>query len=644
MKKITKFLIAIFAIFISFVFFSCSVLSDGSKGGITVTLPTKYSRAAAPENLSYYNVAVFEKASYEEFISKISTGELDIDYDSIPEDESEFGPEFFKIAFSRYAVQFKVKAGTGETLTFSEIDEGSYIVLVYAFDSENEVFAGGEAKVEVKAGKTAVANIKLKVSETVDGSGSVSFDTIPAFTLSVTDKDGSRVEDGSSVGSSEILTFSTSLAASDSYTYKWSINGSEVSGANSANYKLNLSDLTGITSVMCVVSCGDSKQSAGFTFKVVKAAAVIASKTALYQDSTFYLTEDISNFSEDVTNAYYQDFVFDANGNIYYINDGCIFRIINGTTDGIRIDTGVALGTAKDLAFDMENNTLYIACQDSEYVSSGGYRYNYNLYKIENAPTVSEESANPVELTEFLPTSNPESSDSWPTPQIAVFNGYLYAVYKAGSDYYLVKYQLGDSSIIEISPRVVFADLLTDKVPNYSTITDITFPDMTANINGIFVLMRNVTSDFALSDGEQTFYSRGAVINLSESLVLKSFEGWSTDSRRYTVSGVYNETTTCTANITMNSPSNSDSGTKFYGPEKFIAIKPKKLIFADDGVCIDASGVSTIGDAASKKNRVIEYDIAKKSFETTDVDADFELIGDVGYGTFFAATYSITTN
>ena len=55
----------------------------------------------------------------------------------------------------------------------------------------------------------------------------------------------------------------------------------------------------------------------------------------------------------------------------------------------------------------------------------------------------------------------------------------------------------------------------------------------------------------------------------------------------------------------------------FYGPCKFLAIKPKKLIFADDGFMF----YGNINDISGKDvNQLIEFDIANAIFDSYNLD------------------------
>ena len=58
------------------------------------------------------------------------------------------------------------------------------------------------------------------------------------------------------------------------------------------------------------------------------------------------------------------------------------------------------------------------------------------------------------------------------------------------------------------------------------------------------------------------------------------------------------------------------SSTAFYGPEKFIAIKPKKLVIADDGIAYYTNDDGAL--AYRNVNRVVIVDLQTFSIESID--------------------------
>jgi hypothetical protein len=65
-------------------------------------------------------------------------------------------------------------------------------------------------------------------------------------------------------------------------------------------------------------------------------------------------------------------------------------------------------------------------------------------------------------------------------------------------------------------------------------------------------------------------------------------------------------------------PTSSQLSSKyFYGPRKFLAIKPKKLIFADDGFMFYGNNDDTSG---KNVDQLIEFDIANAMFDSYNLD------------------------
>ncbi len=61
----------------------------------------------------------------------------------------------------------------------------------------------------------------------------------------------------------------------------------------------------------------------------------------------------------------------------------------------------------------------------------------------------------------------------------------------------------------------------------------------------------------------------------------------------------------------------------FYGPEKFVAIKPKKLVIADDGAYIYIDEADDSKTTVKDINRVVTVDLTTKSISAKDVDVTF---------------------
>ena len=69
-------------------------------------------------------------------------------------------------------------------------------------------------------------------------------------------------------------------------------------------------------------------------------------------------------------------------------------------------------------------------------------------------------------------------------------------------------------------------------------------------------------------------------------------------------------------------PYGSTASSSFYGPQKFIAIKPKKLVIADDGIAFytDSNGAYNVRNS----NRIVTVDLENFAVTSEDVDCDFD--------------------
>ncbi|MDD6930034.1 MAG: hypothetical protein PUI78_04270 [Treponema sp.] len=143
-------------------------------------------------------------------------------------------------------------------------------------------------------------------------------------------------------------------------------------------------------------------------------------------------------------------------------------------------------------------------------------------------------------------------------------------------------------------------------LPNY-IYSNITITDMHCEGDYIYLIMRDVMDSGSPSE----FHSLGGVCTISTDLSLptekKQFVGWASDIVNTTGDGE-------TAIYTYK---HDDC---FYGPQKIIAIKPKEIILADDGVYIE-------NNVKLNKNRVVVFNLFDNSISKSydaPADIDFE--------------------
>lgn len=145
------------------------------------------------------------------------------------------------------------------------------------------------------------------------------------------------------------------------------------------------------------------------------------------------------------------------------------------------------------------------------------------------------------------------------------------------------------------------------------SITDLQFGDgLGDGTENVYALVKEASSSIGMnSPNTDYFYSRGALvkINTQDSSSIEKF-GWTSEQKElnYAYNGASYTDYYCT-------PDGADS-TAFFGPEKFCAVVPKKIVIVDDGFYWK-TGDS--GDGVIKnKDSIVEFDIAGSTLARGD--------------------------
>ena len=328
----------------------------------------------------------------------------------------------------------------------------------------------------------------------------------------------------------------------------------------------------------------------------------------------------------------------DIDGNKYYINindvsnpsTGLAFDIFKNNTDTsdytITID-GASKKFADSLYYDPVNNSLWIGA----YSSSGFYFAN-NINKL-----FYEDGSQPGSITLNTPCTLSGIS-IYPNAQYTAFAASgteLYIAYTNDGTSYLQRAKIegqNDSfTITTIGNPQSTQDMGVD-----GQITDIVI-----HYDGyVYVLVsqtgsKNFTDMYMVnnfnSDSTTTVYSRGAIVRFeptSSGFKVSAKTGWTEDSRTiassnkdknpFTLGSNYKNYTFYDVNAYI--PEYSERNSHFYGPRRFVAIKPKELAIADCGANI------VMPDYESKKNgklfkhnRIVKVDLYKFALESSSV-------------------------
>lgn len=357
-----------------------------------------------------------------------------------------------------------------------------------------------------------------------------------------------------------------------------------------------------------------------------------------------YYLVDISEVSEKpektavparYSTNYLKNFTaFDSDGNFYLLQ----------TSN----DTGVTLSSG---AFEWTEPTLGFDNNDYSYIQGFAIdRTNNNIciLKLDSTSFViydypelvsSKGTKLPIDYNDHL-----LNLTYYPLEGFVVNAGIAYLLIRNMDSYDFYRYEFNQySDPLDSQPVTIdFKTLLGFTSINTNTfkITDMLYQD-----GAIYILVKNhseITSGSNAISSEYPIYARGAVIKYDVSSGETNVIGWTetpldnTGKYLYGFSNSsmptqlkYNETgenlkfsTSDASSKFPNIYSPSDSDTSFYGPVKFIAIKPKKLIIADDGFAFYTDDE----DAYNFKNvnRVVTVDLENFTINAIETNSEFE--------------------
>ena len=324
----------------------------------------------------------------------------------------------------------------------------------------------------------------------------------------------------------------------------------------------------------------------------------------------------------------------DIDGNKYYINindvsnpsTGLAFDIFKNNTDTsdytITID-GASKKFADSLYYDPVNNSLWLGA----YSSSG-------FYFINEANKINSDThySNPCTLSGL---------SIYPNAQYTAFAASgteLYIAYTNGGTSYLQRAKIeGENDSFTIT--AIGNPQSTQDMGIDGQITDIVI-----HYDGyVYVLVsqngeKYVTDAYLTNESTNTLYSRGAILRLystSNGFKVSAKTGWTESARTIYTKGtaptnlINSSTTNKTAieflknfksGVSLYIPNYSQRNSHFYGPRRFVAIKPKELTIADSGANLilpDYDNQKTGG--FFKHNRIINVDLYKFAIDSNSV-------------------------
>lgn len=327
----------------------------------------------------------------------------------------------------------------------------------------------------------------------------------------------------------------------------------------------------------------------------------------------------------------------DIDGNKYYAQFTTYSSSSNVFIYKNNISSPIAIETSKEksstitdfLYYDTVNSSLWVGL----YSSSGFYFAN-NINKL-----FYEDGSNPDSITLNTPCT---------LSGILIYPNATYTAFAASGTELYIAYTKGGTSYLQRAKIEGQNDSFTiTKIGNPQSTQDMgvdgQITDIVIHYDGYtYVLVsqtgsKNFTDMYMVNNlisgsEETTVYSRGAIVRLeptSSGFKLSAKTGWTEDSRTIASSNKdknpftsgsdnYNNYTFYDVNAYI--PEYSERNSHFYGPRRFVAIKPKELAIADCGANIVMPDYeSQKNGKLFKHNRIVKVDLYKFALESGSV-------------------------
>ena len=369
---------------------------------------------------------------------------------------------------------------------------------------------------------------------------------------------------------------------------------------------------------------------------VTKDKTPIALYSAVSDPGFYYLYDltltDVKNISKGISSIRLNDIdndtshidnCYDNNGTLWWVTDSGIYNSNNPETATI-----TNLSDLCYIDFDTIKKTLYATRMDASAI----------IYKITEAD-IGKYSSEQLFITEA------------PITCITFHNNYCSTIEEVPDTetnnitYTLKKYDLskiesttglltseGQTPLLTKTMNETQNEIITFLIFDNeaksiaNTLKNPLFSDIQVTDEGIFVLFNDCYYDINRDNSTVNANSRGGIIKFTNALQLDTnfgsngIFGWTNEV--HTSYGTSNNITYTIYSYMPDFPADTQLSSKyFYGPRKFLAIKPKKLIFADDGFMFYGNSDNTIGKDV---NQVIEFDIENAIFESYNLDQSID--------------------
>lgn len=443
------------------------------------------------------------------------------------------------------------------------------------------------------------------------------------YTINTTDESGSEKFEVSGPIPYDNADLSFTITGLDGIeNYYWYLNGNsltvETAGetvipagtAETAVFTFNphetVVDVDGTNTVSCYVSSGGVLYLKEYSFKFAKPSA----SAAVWMNDKQYAFNQVGDFDSGTPVTIESDeksdfYTFDEEFNLWTVEESTLqvscyeFLLSAGkytTSNKKTIDITNVSGSLVDVCYDVKTGALYVLTKDDTDNS-------YYISKISRQDFSKNVGTSGVLSASVITVSLPDGSN-YSLTQLAVYGDTFYFADSACNVYKeTISSFTGDSAnpvqlsdpVKNLADKELLAgynanmydtakwDSSTNRYSSYDSlsITDLQVGDGLGNdTDNLYVLVREYTSDLyrgtADNPSSDNIFSRGALVKIDASKICTPYGWWSANNNALPiVEGT-------TINDTYYTPS-KDSTTEFFGPVKFCAVAPKKLVVLDDG-------------------------------------------------------------
>lgn len=321
-----------------------------------------------------------------------------------------------------------------------------------------------------------------------------------------------------------------------------------------------------------------------------------------------------------------KDYCFDNAGNFYFIdNNDSVYKIAynhkkNEYEGFIEQGSFYNAASSSQITYDKAQNCLYI--YGSQPTADSASTYIHRIQNPAGAIYKDKKVEDPESFWNEDPLVQEENIDIFGSISFTVHNGILYVskIQRTAEDAdgmknsYLLVLQKGS---IETGPfeEPIEYKILSNAQYGLSGTTDIMFQD-----GSLYVIFR-CYNDTGWNINNN--YSTGGIVkyNIESNSFYESFgiKGFAPNNSKKIIA-------TEERNISFYAPTNETESTSFYGPTKFVAIMPKKLVFLDQGASIDDYAYNpnnpNNNNNIPTKSRIVEYDLSTNTFTSKEINGN----------------------